>query len=97
MTFFSIVGIIATALIGLLVLCVLYDIVRQMMHSHSEVMEVLRRWEKGKTIPFKVSNRADTYSISGSVGGKYTSEYSKVRLYFKFMWYCFKNFVLGLD
>lgn len=93
MTFFTILGFIFAGIIAVFFAYIAILVLRQIAHSHKEVVKAINSWDGKHDVVAKFSNRDQTYIITLHLFNDWFVKHTAAHMYRQLMWFCIRKFV----
>ena len=93
MTFFTILGFIFAGIIAVFFAYILFLVLRQITHSHKEIVKAVNSWDGKHDVIAKFSNYDQTYIITLHIFNDWFVKHSAPYMYRSLMWFCIRKFV----
>ena len=93
MTFFTILGIIFAGIISVFFAYILFLVLRQIAHSHKEVVKAINSWDGANDVIAEFTNYDQTYIITLHLFNDWFVKHTAAYMYRSLMWFCIRKFV----
>ena len=93
MHLFTILGFIFTGIILTIVGYILFLVIRQIVHSHKEVVKAINSWDGKHDVIAEFTNYDQTYSITLHLFNKWFVKHTAPYMYRSLMSFCIRKFV----
>ena len=93
MYLFTILGFIFAGIIAIFFAYILFLVLRQIAHSHKEIVKAVNSWDGANDVIAKFSNYDQTYVITLRIFNDWFVKHSAPYMYRSLMWFCIRKFV----
>ena len=93
MTFFTILGFIFAGIIIAIFSYILFLALRQIAHSHKEVVKAINSWDGANDVIAEFTNYDQTYIITLHLFNDWFVKHTAAHMYRQLMWFCVRKFV----
>ena len=93
MTFFTILGFIFAGIISVFVIYILFLVLRQIAHSHKEIVKAINSWDGKHDVVAEFTNYDGDYIITLHLFNDWFVKHTAAHMYRQLMWFCVQKFV----
>ena len=93
MFLFTVLGFIFAGIIAVFFAYILFLVLRQITHSHKEIMDAMKSWDGKNDMLVKFSNCEQTYVITIRILNEWFAKHTWLYMYYTMMKFCLRKFV----
>lgn len=93
MFLFTVLGFIFAGIIAVIFAYILFLVLRQIAHSHKEVVKAINSWDGANDVIAEFTNYDQTYIITLHLFNDWFTKHSASYMYRSLMWFCIRKFV----
>ena len=93
MYIFTILGFIFASIILVIIAYILFLVIRQLVHSHKEIVKAINSWDGANDVIAEFSNYDQTYVITLHLFNDWFVKHTAAHMYRSLMCFCIRKFV----